>query len=605
MRSRRGARRLAGCVGVALTLLAAPEARANGRFPFANQLVVKTGPDADLYVRTSFGVLVSRDKGAFFDWICEPIIGFSGTQDPGLGVFDDGSISVAAFEGLFGSNDGGCSFSQAAAFAGEYVIDVAVFRDAPLHGIAVTSTARGEGYHVQALGTVDGGRTWSTQGGALDEDILSLTIDVAPSREQRLYVSGFVTRPDETRVGVFAASDDAGVTWTRTEVDLAGDTGLYIGAVDPVNPDVVYLRTDGVNDRLLVTRDAGKTIVPGPPFPGALLGLAVSPDGTRLAIGGPDGGVRVALTDAPTAGELVFADRADKKVSCLTWHASGLYACGNDFSDGFFIGRSDDEGASWTPLVPRLRDVRGPLLTCAADSKYAAVCPPLWPAQRAALGGADPDPLAGNGGAGGTAGGAGSPPLAGQGGSVATGAGAAGAPGADVPPPPADDCACAQPGRGEPNSGAPSLALAFAGAVALGLSRRRGRAGGVSACSRPPHGPGVPFFLPARPGAAYGAKVSQVAIIAWSPSGASIRAGDLVFVDELEEKRARIRHAETGHVGRVRLDHLVLLPQGVEAEDARLEELVPQLRALLEECEHLAEARELSNALVHDVFGPG
>ncbi len=156
MRSRRGARRLAGCVGVALTLLAAPEARANGRFPFANQLVVKTGPDADLYVRTSFGVLVSRDKGAFFDWICEPIIGFSGTQDPGLGVFDDGSISVAAFEGLFGSNDGGCSFSQAAAFAGEYVIDVAVFRDAPLHGIAVTSTARGEGYVTAAPGFAGG-----------------------------------------------------------------------------------------------------------------------------------------------------------------------------------------------------------------------------------------------------------------------------------------------------------------------------------------------------------------------------------------------------------------------------------------------------------------
>ena len=39
-------------------------AAANGRFPFANQLVVKSGPEADTYVRTSFGVLVSRDRGA-------------------------------------------------------------------------------------------------------------------------------------------------------------------------------------------------------------------------------------------------------------------------------------------------------------------------------------------------------------------------------------------------------------------------------------------------------------------------------------------------------------------------------------------------------------
>ena len=76
-----------------------------------------------------------------------------------------------------------------------------------------------------------------------------------------------------------------------------------------------------------------------------------------------------------------------------------------------------------------------------------------------------------------------------------------------------------------------------------------------------------------------------------------------MHVEEEDGKRARIRHAASGHVGRVLLDHLVMLPRGVEPNDRRVVELAPQMRALLNECEHLAEARELSQALVNDVFG--
>ncbi len=96
--------------------------------------------------------------------------------------------------------------------------------------------------------------------------------------------------------------------------------------------------------------------------------------------------------------------------------------------------------------------------------------------------------------------------------------------------------------------------------------------------------------------------MTQLAIVAWSPAGASLSAGDVVFVDEMDEQRARIRHAESGHVGRVRLDHVVMLPAGVEPTDRRVRELLPPLRSLLAECEHLVEARELGVALINDVF---
>lgn len=97
--------------------------------------------------------------------------------------------------------------------------------------------------------------------------------------------------------------------------------------------------------------------------------------------------------------------------------------------------------------------------------------------------------------------------------------------------------------------------------------------------------------------------MTQVAIIAWSPSGASSKAGDVVFIDEADEKRARTRHVDTGHLARILLEHLVMLPEGVEPNDRRVRELLPPMRALLAECEHPAEARELGHALINDVFG--
>ena len=64
------------------------------------------------------------------------------------------------------------------------------------------------------------------------------------------------------------------------------DTHLpYIGAVDPQNPDVLYVRLDGSpTDQLLVSRDGGatwtkvfETKIPEPGDTADLLGFALSP----------------------------------------------------------------------------------------------------------------------------------------------------------------------------------------------------------------------------------------------------------------------------------------------------------------------------------------
>ncbi len=68
----------------ALAWVHAPVARANGRFPTSNQIVFSPA-NADLIVlRATFGILVSRDGGTTWTWLCEDALGIARTtvEDP-------------------------------------------------------------------------------------------------------------------------------------------------------------------------------------------------------------------------------------------------------------------------------------------------------------------------------------------------------------------------------------------------------------------------------------------------------------------------------------------------------------------------------------------
>lgn len=93
-------------------LLSTPrEARANGRFPAANQLVAAPGDPSTLTLRTTFGVLLSRDAAGTFDWICERAVGYGGVEDPSLAMTSATSIVAGTFEGVTVSANGGCGWT--------------------------------------------------------------------------------------------------------------------------------------------------------------------------------------------------------------------------------------------------------------------------------------------------------------------------------------------------------------------------------------------------------------------------------------------------------------------------------------------------------------
>jgi hypothetical protein len=378
--------RLGAAVTVVSVVLALPvEAEANGRFPYANELVLRPKDPSTIAVRTTFGILVSRNAGASFNWICEPIIGFTDGADPGYVLFEDGSMAVGSFLGLAISHDNACSFPFATGdLDKQYVIDLALEHETPSKAVLLTATQQGTSTYAQVFETADNSQTWTKAGVPLDPTLIPTTLEVAPSRPQRLYVSGAFV--DGTgRHGFLQTSDDRGATWRPRHV-VDGVTSVYLAAVDPQDPDRAYARTFTAagGDELLVTTDGWATHSSVLKVVGRMSGFALSPDGSKIAAGGPSSGTMVAARVAGDAGAptTTFEQHSTTAISCLTWTTESLFACGlTNAGAPWVVAKSTDDGKTYVPVLGSLLDIQGPQ-DCPAGSPSANQCVPTWPTQR-------------------------------------------------------------------------------------------------------------------------------------------------------------------------------------------------------------------------------
>ncbi len=383
-----------GFLALALALAAAP-AHANGRIPEANQLVVDETDPTFLVLRTSYGLLVSHDRGAHWDWICESAFGNSGTYDPPIAIASGQALYLGTFDGLEVSGNGGCSWTRPPPLDARYVLDVATRPGAPNETAAITNNGvtidGGFFYDSWLARSSDGTKTWSLVGAAFDPTLVLDTVDFARSDAQRVYVSARHTTP--TAEGFLLVSLDGGKTFVSRAIPFVdGDVAAYIAAVDPSAPDRVYVRTASFGDggakitagRLLVTDDAGKTWTErwrgGPP-----LGFALSPDGKKVWIGSGFGGLWAADTTS-----FAFAEVQSFIVKCLAATSDRLYACSTenapadaDPTSGFILGESLDQGASFSSVY-KLKQIRGPL-ACASGTDTAK-CAAEWPQLQLNLG---------------------------------------------------------------------------------------------------------------------------------------------------------------------------------------------------------------------------
>lgn len=394
-------RRLRGAVlaltAVAATLHAAP-ASANGRYPESNGFFFsKTDPDL-IVLRVTFGLIVSRDRGNTWDWICEYSVGLAGVEDPMFTLTPGGTWIGSTFQGLTVSRDQGCSFAyEQGALKDRVFIDVTTTAADPSQVVVFSSSYDGmlsDGgivFKSTLFETKDDGRSYRELPAAFDANLLSQTVDVAPSDPDRFYVTTVRSPGQESRTTQLLVSRDHATTFEEHDVPVVDtERALFIAAVDPTNPDRVYLRTSNAVDRpsrLIVTDDAGLTYRTVFTSKGLLMGFALSPDGSKVWVGGPLDGVHMASTT-----DFAFQQRSNIEVQCLVHQSDGLWACSTE-RVGFIAGLSKDDGATFEPKL-RFCEIRGPLacpegtsthLECTLGGPQEPKLPP-WPPQRQLLG---------------------------------------------------------------------------------------------------------------------------------------------------------------------------------------------------------------------------
>lgn len=356
-------------------LLSSGEAAANGRYPASTQIVFSRDaayPDL-VVVRTTYGLLISRDAGATWRWLCESALGVPtvSVEDPSIALTAHDALVVGLVEGLDVSHDQGCNFGCVdGPLAGQSIVDLAVRSDAPGTVLALSSSflfadagspdaAKSFSLDNRIWQSQDDGVHW-TELGAVDPTVSVTTLDVAGSDPQRLYVSGTRGFGSSRSASLFVSTDD-GASWVERPMpfDPTTEVEVFIGAVDPSAADRVYLQSSGVS-RLYVTNDAGRSFQVPLTLTGQMLGFAIAPDGTTVYAGSEEDGLfAAAATLDPDAG-LAFQKVSSIHVQCLAAHGTELWAC-SDEESGFVVGASSPGAGSAstkgaTSFVPKLHN---------------------------------------------------------------------------------------------------------------------------------------------------------------------------------------------------------------------------------------------------------
>ncbi len=375
-------------------------ASANGRPPATSTIHFEQGAEQNVVAGMTFGVVMSHDNGATWQWMCEASVGYGGMYDPGYEYTQTGAIFATTFDGLKVNRDGctfaatppGTTFVTALALGGDHAL---------YYGASDVSDSK-------IYKSVDDGMTFpvSANPGIAGDSWESLA--VAPSDPTRVYLTGYrfvkacladrlpvtdkicTSDADCVQYGdnahcetqkryLLFESSNGGTSFTpmgQAGITTTMNSLISIAGIDPTNPDIVYVRSSledaGSGDGIFKTTN-GQTwtkifekLDSPVSFVARANGDLVAATPTLGFFKSVNGGTSfTAIPNTPHA-------------NCLYENAAGeLWACTQNFgtmqspSDGYGIMKSTD-AASWTGLL-KFQDIQQPV-TCATGTAQRDQC---------------------------------------------------------------------------------------------------------------------------------------------------------------------------------------------------------------------------------------
>jgi hypothetical protein len=354
-------------LAAALAWGAAAPAEANGRMPASFKIRFRPGSQTDILAGVTFGLMLSRDDGATWRWICEAAVGFEGTFDPDYELAPDGTVWATTFSGLRYTRDG-CAWSGVGApLGGGLVTAVEVADDGTIYA-GFADPVEGSGFYK----STDDGVTFAPAGTLTQSFDWFTSIEVAPSAPQNLYVAGYKFQGANPALKLLLRSSDGGATFESLPVGAFETTDiseLQIAAISPTDPDQVFVRVTltraTIGEALYRTDNWSRPLAMGGPtwtkvldLPDYITGTAVRQNG-EVFVSTVTSGLQKS-----TDGVMPFAAVPDVSFEgqCLVTRPTdqSLWMCANNLPPNLMAVGSSPDGAVWTSKL-QYKDIDGPV----------------------------------------------------------------------------------------------------------------------------------------------------------------------------------------------------------------------------------------------------